>query len=153
MHRVSRQMSWRGLVYWSAAVLLALLAWMRVRYIAIDNLLMAWGGTFSLLALAVLHAILTLVIARSLAFIPLNLSWRFRFAFLTSASLTFGHWMLLLVLVPSAVDFPLMAAESCVAILGAFVGGLIATGVELKFWEDNSPPSPIVEKDVLLIHQ
>jgi len=153
IHRVSRQMSWRGLAYWSAAVLLALLAWMRVRYIAYDNLLTAWGGTFSLFTLAVLHAMLTLVIARSLAFIPFNLSWRFRFAFLTSASLTFAHWMFLLVLVPSVVDFPLLAAESGVAILGAFVGGLIATGIELKFWEDNSPPSHSVEKDVLLCHQ
>jgi lipopolysaccharide/colanic/teichoic acid biosynthesis glycosyltransferase len=153
MHQVARQMSWRGLVYWSAAVLLALLAWLRVRYIAFENPPAAWGGAFSLLALAFLHAILTLVIARSLAFIPLNLSWRFRLAFLTSASLTLVHWILLVALVPLVVDFPMLAVEIGVAVLGAFVGGLIATGIELKFWEDNSPPSQSVEKDVLLCHQ
>jgi len=146
-------MSWRGLVYWSAAVLLALLAWLRVQYIAFDNPSAVSGGALSTLALVILHAMLTFVIARSLAFIPIQLAWRFRLAFLTSVSLTFAHWILLLALIPSSVDISELAVETSVAVLGAFVGGLIATSIELNFWENNSPPSNNVEKEVLLCHQ
>lgn len=153
MHQVARQTSWHGLVYWSAAILLACLAWLRVQYIVSGGLSSTWSGVLSPVALSALHAALTILIARSLIYLPIQFVWRFRLAFMTSASLTFAHWVLLLVLVPSIVDLPLLTFETGMAILGAFVGGVIATGIELNFWEDNSPPSENAEYEVLDFHR
>ncbi len=153
MRQVARQISWHDPVYWSATVLLAVLTWLRVQYIAFGGLSGTWSGILSPLALAALDAALTFLIARSLIYLPIQISWRFRLAFLSSVGLTFAHWILLLVLVPAIVDLPLLTVETGVAILGAFVGGVIATGIEFNFWEDNSPPSENAEQEVLVYHR
>lgn len=38
-------------------------------------------------------------------------------------------------------------------ILAGFLGGFFASNLVKGFWENNAPPSPEIEKDVLLLHQ
>jgi lipopolysaccharide/colanic/teichoic acid biosynthesis glycosyltransferase len=91
------------------------------------------------LALLGLHAGLTLLLERALRPAPLSHPWRYRLAFLLSAAWFAAY----------GLAYPALAA---VAALGAFLGGLLATGVNERLWEDNAPPSERIREEVRQRH-
>lgn len=102
-----------------------------------------------LLWLVPLQALLTPALERLLAVTPLRHEWRFRLAFLGSAvvSLAFVLWRL--ITQAGGPDWLMLLT----ALPGAFLGGILATGLSERLWEDNSPPSPQVVAEVLQRHR
>jgi lipopolysaccharide/colanic/teichoic acid biosynthesis glycosyltransferase len=116
--------------------------------------------------LAVLAALLAYGIERGLCLAPLDDRWRYRLSFLLGASLGillyFAYYFLLrqsiqsaaLLQAFSAIDFlGLFLASLTACMLGAFLGGLLATSLKGGLWEDNAPPPESVQADVLEIHR
>ena len=103
----------------------------------------------SAVVLLVLHALLTLAMRRALAFTSLRRDWQYRAAFLISAGiyLIYFGWRL------AFQDHTASWANLGTALLGAFLGGLAATALEMSLWEDNSPPSERIRNEVYQRHQ
>lgn len=121
---------------------------------------------FSMLEIAllgVLSAIFTLSLEPSLQNIPLARISRYRLAFLggTGLIIILGavYWLSYQVAGETAADSDWLSpafggvALLLVAPLGAFAGGLTATGINEKLWENNSPPPQDVQAEVHAIHQ
>jgi lipopolysaccharide/colanic/teichoic acid biosynthesis glycosyltransferase len=100
-------------------------------------------------ALLVLHALLTLALRRALAFTALRRDWQFRAAVLISAGIYLSYFGWRLVFLDHTAGWASLSA----AILGAFLGGLMATTLEMSLWEDNSPPSERIRNEVYQRHQ
>jgi lipopolysaccharide/colanic/teichoic acid biosynthesis glycosyltransferase len=92
----------------------------------------------------ILSTVLTLAIERSLVYLPLSTSWRYRLAFLGSPLVFFGIWIAL----PQEVGIGWAFAS----LLGGFLGGILATSFSERLWENNSPPSAEVMLDVYQLH-
>ncbi len=100
-----------------------------------------WGNGIGLFIFQVL---ITFFLVQILGLLPLSHAWRYRTAFLGS----FGYftvWALIAGNLPSLASVPL-------ALVGAFLGGLFATGFNERFWENNSPPSDWVQEEVYQRH-
>lgn len=100
-------------------------------------------------ALLGLHALLTLALARLLAYTALRRDWQYRAAFLISAAvaLHYAGWQL------AFVEHIASWTELSAALFGAFFGGLLATTLKMRLWEDNSPPSERIRAEVYQRHQ
>ncbi|MBN1536663.1 MAG: sugar transferase [Anaerolineales bacterium] len=95
---------------------------------------------------AVCLAALTILIERILAVIRISDTWRYRVAFLLGGACSFVPWYTLI----SSLH-PLWMIFA--GVMGAFWGGLLATRQKTPLWENNSPPSPEIQKAVMQIHQ
>ena len=152
---VARPLDWQGLLYWSVSVLAAILAWLtltaRVQRLSFTQPagLLRWGGLLSLLCL---HALLTFAAGRSLAYTSLRHAWRSRFAVLVSGGLAFAHGLVLLLPAYSPLLMRYFLVDLPIAFAGAFLGGLLATGIEEGLWENNSPPPEITQEEVHRMH-
>jgi len=106
------------------------------------------------------HATLTIAIAFSFPDTAVSYVWRYRLAYLISACLPLINWS-----VVGFVKFfnqdhnmfgtiPLLniAIFLVIAIIGAFLGGLIATAIDEGLWENNSPPPEQIQKEVRRKH-
>lgn len=98
--------------------------------------------------LGILHAALTICLARSLAGKRMVIAWRYRLAFLGSLLWGITLWVMILPQINPASAVAGMFAVG----LGAFIGGLVATTVDDCFWENNSPPAQWIEAEVLRLH-
>lgn len=93
---------------------------------------------------------------RTLAPTRLEPAFRYRAGFFFSAGLAVFHWILasgVAVLYPS---LPLSAVHWCAllaASAGAFAGSLLNSGLREGFWENNSPPTEAIEREVYQRHQ
>jgi lipopolysaccharide/colanic/teichoic acid biosynthesis glycosyltransferase len=105
-----------------------------------------WRGATGLL---VLHALLTLATARLMAFTALRRVWQYRAAFVISAGFYVSYFGWRLVFLDGIASWANLSA----ALLGAFLGGLLATSLEYHLWEDNSPPSERIRLEVYQRHQ
>jgi len=110
---------------------------------------------FTWLLLLVFICLLAFVLDRVLAIFSVSTiaqKSRQRLAFLLSQGVAF---MMLLVWMASAdsLDWASSIAFLLAGWLGAFMGGLLATGFQDGFWEDNAPPSAQIRSDVFEIHQ
>jgi lipopolysaccharide/colanic/teichoic acid biosynthesis glycosyltransferase len=158
--KMASWMAWLGgggaVVAWLAAVGLAMLVWVdwqRARTLA------QHAGAWALLC--VLHALLTVSLERGLAYTSLGHRWRYRLAFLASASLSVVHglvqWAIWILspthYVETSPHLEIMVLRLIVAMLGAFAGGVFATAINEGLWENNSPPSTGVQEEVYRIHQ
>lgn len=105
----------------------------------------AWG----LSALVFLAAVLSLAIERSFSSLPLSIARRYRMAFFASAGLFLVLWLLFLVISgsPFSIWFLLLI------IFGTFLGSILATHFNEGLWENNSPPSQEVTREVYQQHQ
>lgn len=99
-------------------------------------------------SLLVLHALFSLAMAQALAYTLLRRGWQYRVAFLISAGvfLPYIGWQLLF------LDRTESWIDLSAAVLGAFLGGLFATTLKMRLWEDNSPPSERVRLEVYQRH-
>src|SRR5574341_1037533 len=131
-----------------AAFILAAAALLAAIWFALQN---PWQVSTwqSALALLVLYALLTLAMRRALALTALGRIWENRAAFLISVGIYLSSvgWRLYF------LDHTAGWADLSAAILGAFLGGLMATTLEMRLWEDNSPPSERIRDEVYQRHQ
>jgi len=133
----------------ATAYFLAAIAVLAAVYFAVQISRLQAASWRSAVVLLVLHALLTLAIRRALAFSALRRDWQYRAAFLISAGiyLSFFGWRLVF------LDRIAGWVDLSAAVLGAFLGGLAATALEMSLWEDNSPPSERIRKEVYQRHQ
>ncbi len=114
---------------------------------------------FSVLLL-VFHAILTIAIVHSFSDTAIGYVWRYRLAFLISACLPIINWSVVGFVkifsqdhnIFSTIPLLYMAISLVLAIIGAFLGGLIATAIDEGLWENNSPPPEQIQKEVREMH-
>ncbi|NMC12729.1 MAG: sugar transferase [Chloroflexi bacterium] len=100
----------------------------------------------SVIAQIFFHAVLTVLFESTLEITSMDDIRRYRLAFLFSSAFTFIPWY--------RYFFSLHPLGMILAgIAGAFLGGLIATRRKTALWENNSPPSPEIEKAVLQAHR
>jgi lipopolysaccharide/colanic/teichoic acid biosynthesis glycosyltransferase len=97
------------------------------------------------------HALIALLLIRFLRILLGRQSnpWACRLGFLLSLGLSLARWLAYLPPHPQQASLTDVAA----GFLGAWLGGLLATALEVGLWENNFPPSPEVEADVLRIHR
>jgi lipopolysaccharide/colanic/teichoic acid biosynthesis glycosyltransferase len=100
------------------------------------------------LGLVILHSILALLIVRGLEDLGINIAWRYRFGFLSSAFLACVRWITLAV--TSGGHFWICGLLA--GVLGAFSGGLLVTGLDGCLWENNSPPAQWLQEAVRQRH-
>lgn len=97
--------------------------------------------------LMVAHAALTIALERALSTLPIRRSWGYRLAFLISWGIflpSFG--------VSLALSHQIAWEGLSLAGAGAFLGGLVATALNERLWENNSPPSEAVQQEVYQCH-
>lgn len=104
---------------------------------------------YILFGLMTLTLVLAFSIQRVLIFSPLNLNaaWSYRLGFLISAGLAVLLW---------SPDLSRAGTPQPVwmvgGVLGAFLGGVLASGLTYGFWEENFPPSQHVKDEVRALH-
>lgn len=123
---------------------LVFIGWFYTRQLASTGTV-RWIGLVSLL---VLQAALTIALERGLAAPARSLSWRYRLAFLISVGCWSISWLSLQVLELGAIP----GSWLWIGWFGAFLGGLLATGSNEGWWENNSPPSERVRGEVYQWH-
>lgn len=146
----SRQNDWGAVGIIGISVLMVIIAWLTLGKLvdrnAISQLPDDW---IKVLLLGGIHAALTFSFQSILASTRLSRAWRYRLAFMLSASVSIVHMVILWVSRGSFPNLGWLAA----AVSGAFGGGLLATGYNECLWEDNSPPSEQVKEAVHQRHQ
>ena len=96
-----------------------------------------------------LQAILVVSLERLLAGIAMRHIRRYHLAFLASAGVSLAYVAWRLITPPGSLDWLVLVT----ALPGAFLGGILATALRERLWEDNSPPSPQVVIEVLQRHR
>ncbi len=125
-------------------LLLVLLTWLFLAQVNQVDRFSAW----QIIMLVVLPAGLSMAVERSLASTPLSITRRYRMAFLASIGLFLVLWIVSLLLSGSNFSpwwLPLI-------MVGAFLGSIVATYFNEGLWENNSPPSEEVTRDVYQQH-
>ncbi|MDQ4078399.1 MAG: sugar transferase [Chloroflexota bacterium] len=105
-----------------------------------------WIGAVLLFA----HVLFTFTSQRLLACFSLSLgyAWPYRLAFLSSATVGVALWLYQQVLItPSSSPWQLVSV-----LMGCFLGGLLATVVDVGLWEDSFPPAPRIQDEVRRYH-
>jgi lipopolysaccharide/colanic/teichoic acid biosynthesis glycosyltransferase len=126
-------------------LLLVLLLWLFLDWMFQVPGINAWGYT----GLVFLAAVLSLAVERCFYSLPLSIARRYRVAFFTSAGLFLFLWLLSLLFSGSAFSI----WSLLLIILGTFLGSILATHFNEGLWENNSPPSQDVTRDVYQQHQ
>jgi lipopolysaccharide/colanic/teichoic acid biosynthesis glycosyltransferase len=152
--RTSGSFSWQTFLYAGLAILLGGYLWSYLHQVK-D----AKTGAIQTIALTVglilFHLILVNLFERLLVISALADNWRYRSAFLVS--LSFGlMWLVQIQAIRSPTSYlqpgeVLMISSSI--FMGAFVGGLIASGNRDGYWENNSPPADWIRAKVLKRHR
>ena len=99
------------------------------------------------------HIALCMAIERTLSFTRVPRSLRYRFAFLGSLVLNVVHGLAFLFIVTDIRHVVFLGVQVISALIGAFLGGLLATGLNEGFWENNSPPATSLQEKVYYEHQ
>jgi len=123
-------------------------------------------GQLAGLELAVLGSasgLLTYFIERSLAQTSINRSRHYRLSFLGGAGFTvvigIVFWIVFFAGKGSSTAYfqsgQILSGIGLLLVvpLGAFAGGLVATGIHERLWENNSPPPEDIQREVYAIHQ
>jgi lipopolysaccharide/colanic/teichoic acid biosynthesis glycosyltransferase len=136
------------------------------RHMIENDILFVFLGVISLIS-----PLLTLAIERIVSFTSLERKRRYRLAFIIPPALALIGGLVLLAAclggadrdfgVSSSIGVDVCARRTAliffvclsITILGAFLGGLIATALNEKLWEDNAPPDETICHEVLTIHQ
>jgi lipopolysaccharide/colanic/teichoic acid biosynthesis glycosyltransferase len=126
-------------------LLLILLTWFFLDWMTQETGTNDWGY----IVLVIMPAALSLALERSLSSSPLPITRRYRIAFFTSVSLFLAFWILSLLLSGSVFS----PWSLLLIILGSFLGSILATHFNEGLWENNSPPSQAVTRDVFQQHQ
>jgi lipopolysaccharide/colanic/teichoic acid biosynthesis glycosyltransferase len=98
--------------------------------------------------LCILHLLLVIAVERALEAAPIREVQRYRLAFAVSGLIALFVWLILLITPKPNLPIILLLVE----LLGAFLGGLLATGLKQPLWENNSPPSEAIRLEVYQRH-
>ncbi len=132
-----------GVAYFISSAGMALLLWRYAQGPTAD------GVTPRIVWLLILQALLCLTLERSLAAARLSHQLRYRGAFYGSVAVSLAYFTWGLTIPHTSVDWLVLVT----GIAGAFLGGLFATGLTERLWEDNSPPSSLVVAEVQQRHR
>lgn len=143
-------------IYWSAGARLLL-------YLALSTglIVLIWRGwpfaeNTRLLVpagLLVFPFSLTVLVERSLAQTPIKRHWRYRLAFLAGGAGLPALWMLRQLGAGTSTWTWSYLGGLLACNLGAFAAGLLTSGLQEGFWEDNLPPTRLVAAEVYRRHQ
>lgn len=133
-----RHVGWRVLGNFILLMLFVLFAWWYTQRLIQDP---AW---WDFIGLAALYAILSLILERIMAVMSVTRVWRYRVALLGSISVFLINWMVIEIVTSQSPGIIWIID----AMLGAFIGCLLATSLNEGLWENNSPPSLRVQQDV-----
>jgi lipopolysaccharide/colanic/teichoic acid biosynthesis glycosyltransferase len=126
-------------------LVLVVITWLVLSQLASAGWLNPWWAVL----LVGLMAAMSMALERSLASVSQSLGWRYRLALLGSVGIflviSIGIW----ISNPPGISPWLLIP----AILGAFLGCILATQFNEGIWENNSPPSQEVMQDVYQQHQ
>jgi len=142
----------RSAIHLVISLALSLLAWHWIPFTIGAVSEQATNKTTFLIALALLtiHMLLALTVERALAGLApyIGRAWSYRLGFIISICLASIRVMSILLHNPSSMALLPMAA----ALPGAFLGGLLATGLDEGLWENNYPPTDAIKLDVQQCH-
>lgn len=126
-------------------LILVALAWVfMAQVLPSRSLAYLWLGGVIILATAI-----AIALERSLLFSSLSHKWRYRLAFLGSWGIFLVLWLWNWIESFEMLDLGLLIA----ALVGAFAGGILATYFSERLWENNSPPSAEIIRDVYQQHR
>lgn len=125
-------------------LLLVFIAWLFVARALVTGM----SSLVSFAGVAILSVVLTLAIERSLVYLPLPISWRYRVAFIGPLVVFLGIWIGTMIILPDKFGIGWAFAS----LLGGFLGGILATSFNERLWENNSPPSQETMLDVYQQH-
>ncbi len=129
-------------LYAGFTAVLVLMLWLYMRRIG------RVGGWVNPLVLLMLSAFLTRSFERLCAGLSIRQDWSYRLGLLLSAGVFTAQGLLL-----RFFQFtPIGMLWWMSALLGAFLGGLLATSMNETLWENNSPPSVHVREEVHKLH-
>jgi lipopolysaccharide/colanic/teichoic acid biosynthesis glycosyltransferase len=142
------QSTWTAIFYWGMAISMGVFTWLYEQAV-FAGLAAKPVGVFTALSLVALHAGLVIILERGYAYTPLRRDWQYRMALLSSIGLFWVNWIVLLIsgIQHAGLVLPVLAFG------GAFLGGLGATGLKERLWENNSPPSEWIQIEVYQRHQ
>ena len=123
------------------AIGVVVLLWYLVRQAAATPPILRYArGATAAIALMVIHTLFTLSVQRMLVRAPLAISrrWTYRLAFLLSAGVALGLWINHALV----LDIGLRLYHLGGVLVGAFLGGLLATALDDTLWEESLPPAP-----------
>ena len=127
------------------ASVLVVLVWLFMQRVTLNGMTLAgW-----IMGAMILSALLTMALERSLGYLSLSISWRYRLAFLGSIGVFLIFWLGYRI----AFSETISPGWLVVVVLGAFFGGISATSLNERLWENNSPPSERLLQDVYRRHQ
>ena len=133
--------------FFLAVILLIFLIWMHMQGFSILGI--RPRNAITILLEFILYGALSFTLSFSLRTVIHQKRLRYRTSFLSAAGI--GSILFLL-------PFTNLAAEWSWGILiwvftGSFLGGFLASNLEFGWWENNAPPSPEIEHEVLSRHQ
>ena len=144
------QLNWGGIASGLIAAGLVITTWFYSSLVAEQRGITGWfffGSEW--FGIAGLCALETFVIERTLEYTPLARAWRYRLAFIASAGLCFLRWITLIL----NFDYPLDFFWLTTGLTGSFAGGLLATSLNLRLWENNAPPPGHIQAAVRERHR
>lgn len=126
-------------------LILVLLSWLfMAQVLSTGQLTLLW-----FCGVVILAAAIAIALERSLVFLSLPYKRRYRFAFLGS----WGIFLVLLLWNWILSPFVFSLGWLLAALVGAFTGGILATNFNERLWENNSPPSADIIRDVYQQHK
>ena len=142
----------KSTVYLVISVTLSLLSWHWISLTigAASELAINKTTLLIVLTLLIIHMLLALTTKRTLAGLAsfIGRAWLYRLGFLISMCVASIRVLSILIHNPSSLALLPMAAGFC----GAFLGGLLATGLDEGLWENNFPPTDAIKQDVQQCH-
>ena len=135
---LSGRLVWRYAVAWGICLLAYWAGWLSFGYLSSERF---WGDW---LLLCLIQGLVALATERALAVTPLRRDWVYRLAFLCAGGMLMLYWLAMLISRSLFLPLPWLLF----GYIGAFLGGLLATGLDESLWENNSPPSEAVRREV-----
>ncbi|MFN8498470.1 MAG: sugar transferase [Anaerolineae bacterium] len=127
------------------------LLWYLIRLATVAPPLLRYGrGITAAIALGIIQMLFTVVTQRILARspLPISRSWSYRLAFILSAALALVLWVNHALI----LDIGLRWYHLVGVIIGALLGGVLATSLDDSLWEESLPPSPTLVEAVRQHH-
>lgn len=140
--RTTWRMNWKSVGFVPISLVLAISLFLYLGKVSRN------GSWIDFLGILLLNVLLVIAIEKATVMLPISDEWRYRSAFLAATGLSLCAWLVLLV----NSTQPPGSYWFAVAFLGAYLGGLLSTGINEGFWEDNSPPLERVKYEVHQFH-
>ncbi|MFN8471780.1 MAG: sugar transferase [Anaerolineae bacterium] len=134
-----------------AAIGGVVLLWYLIRLATVAPPILRYGrGITAAIALGVIQMLFTVVTQRIIARspLPVSRSWSYRLAFIISAGLAIILWVNHAVI----LDIGLRWYHLVGVVVGALLGGVLATSLDDSLWEESLPPSPALVEAVRQHH-